>query len=100
MRELSNTLRRAAIWSDGPAITAEDMHDALLPAARERAPAVLDRTLGNGFSLPQLLAEVARHYLARAMDEAANNKTGAAELVGLASYQTFTNWLSKYGVTP
>ena len=98
VRELSNTLRRAAIWSDGPAITAEDMHDALLPA-RERDPAVLDRTLGHGFSLPQLLAEVARHYLARAMDEAANNKTRAAELVGLASYQTFTNWLSKYGVT-
>ena len=97
VRELSNTLRRAAIWSDGSSITAEDLHDALLPAARDRAAAVLDRTLGNGFSLPQLLAEVARHYLARAMEEAANNKTRAAELVGLASYQTLTNWLSKYG---
>lgn len=99
VRELSNTLRRAAIWSDGSTITAEDLQDALLPAAHDRAPALLDRTLGNGFSLPQLLAEVARHYLARAMDEAANNKTRAAELVGLASYQTFTNWLSKYGPT-
>ena len=97
VRELSNTLRRAAIWSGGSTITAEDLHDALLPATRDRAPAVLDRTLGNGFSLPKLLEEVARHYLARAMDEAANNKTRAAELVGLASYQTFTNWLSKYG---
>ena len=96
VRELSNTLRRAAIWSDGSTIAAEDLRDALLPGTRDRAPAVLDRTLGNGFSLPQLLAEVARHYLARAMEEAANNKTRAAELVGLASYQTFTNWLSKY----
>ena len=98
MRELSNTLRRAAIWSDGSTITAEDLHDALLPAARDHASTVLDRTLGNGFSLPKLLEEVARHYLARAMDEASNNKTRAAELVGLASYQTFTNWLAKYGV--
>ena len=97
VRELSNTLRRTAIWSDGSTITADDLHDALLPAARDDGREVLDRTLGNGFSLPDLLAEVARHYLARAMEEAANNKTRAAELVGLASYQTFTNWLSKYG---
>ena len=97
MRELSNTLRRAAIWTDGSTIPAEDVHDALLPAARDHASTVLDRTLGNGFSLPDLLAEVARHYLTRALDEASKNKTKAAELVGLASYQTFTNWLSKYG---
>ena len=99
VRELSNTLRRAAIWSDGSVVTAEDLRDALLPAAGGRAPAVLNRTLGNGFSLPDLLAEVARHYLARAMEDASNNKTKAAGLVGLASYQTLTNWLSKYGVT-
>ena len=98
VRELSNTLRRAAIWTDGSTIPAEDVHDALLPAARDHASTVLDRTLGNGFSLPDLLAEVARHYLTRALDEASKNKTKAAELVGLASYQTFTNWLSKYGV--
>ena len=97
VRELSNTLRRAAIWSDGSAITAQDLSDALLPAARDHGRQILDRPLGNGFSLPQLLAEVARHYLGRAMEEASDNKTRAAELVGLASYQTLTNWLSKYG---
>lgn len=100
VRELSNTLRRAAIWSAGSAIMAEDLRDALLPVAPDHRRHVLDRTLGNGFSLPDLLKEVARHYLARAMEEAANNKTRAAELVGLASYQTFTNWMSKYGESP
>ena len=98
VRELSNTLRRAAIWSDSPIIEAEDLRDALLPAARDRGPEVWDRALGNRFNLPDLLAEIARHYLDRAMAEAANNKTRAAELVGLASYQTLTNWLEKYGV--
>ena len=97
VRELSNTLRRAAIWSDGSAISAQDLRDALLPAARDHGRQILDRPLGNGFSLPQLLAEVAQHYLGRAMEEASENKTRAAELVGLASYQTLTNWLSKYG---
>ena len=98
VRELSNTLRRAAIWSEGAAIGAEEMIDAVLPSAGGKG-AVLDRALGNGFNLPDLLAHVARHYLTRAMQEAGDNKTRAAELVGLASYQTLTNWLSKYGVT-
>lgn len=96
VRELLNTLRRAAIWSSGPVITEDDLRDALLPAARDDGRQILGRTLGNGFSLPQLLADVARHYLARAMEEAANNKTQAAKLVGLSSYQTLSNWLSKY----
>ena len=26
------------------------------------------------------------------------NKTAAAELLGLSSYQTLTNWIAKYGV--
>ena len=32
------------------------------------------------------------------MDEAHGNKTKAAELVGLPSYQTLTNWLARYQV--
>ena len=99
VRELLNTLRRAAIWSDVETIDAEDIREALLPAPRDQRQEVLDRALGDGFSLPDLLANVARHYLARAMEEAAGNKSRAADLVGLASYQTLTNWLSKYGVS-
>ena len=99
VRELLNTLRRAAIWSDGETIEAEDVREAILPAPRRQGEEILDRALGEGFSLPDLLANVARHYLARAMEEAAGNKSRAADLVGLASYQTLTNWLSKYGVS-
>ena len=99
VRELLNTLRRAAIWSDGETIEAEDVRESILPAPRDRGHGILDRAMGEGFSLPDLLANVARHYLTRAMEEAAGNKSRAAELVGLASYQTLTNWLSKYGVS-
>lgn len=98
VRELLNTLRRAAIWSDGPVISAEDVREALLPAAIPLRPEVLGRPLGPGFNLSDLLQEVARHYLGRAMDEAQGNKTKAAELVGLPSYQTLSNWLSRYSV--
>ena len=99
VRELLNTLRRAAIWSDGATIEAEDVREALLPAPRDEEQAVLGRALGNGFSLPDLIANVARHYLERAMEETAGNKSRAADLVGLASYQTLTNWLLRYGMS-
>jgi hypothetical protein len=48
--------------------------------------------------VPVLIAEVARHYLDRAYDEADGNKSAACKLVGLQNYQTFTNWMKKYGV--
>jgi DNA-binding NtrC family response regulator len=98
VRELLNTLRRAAIWSDGAAISSEDVREALLPVTVPARQEVLGRPLGSGFNLPDLLNEVARHYLGRAMDEAQGNKTKAAELVGLPSYQTLTNWLVKHEV--
>jgi transcriptional regulator with PAS, ATPase and Fis domain len=98
VRELLNTLRRAAIWSDGNAISSEDVREALLPVASRARLEVLGRPLGSGLNLSELLEEVARHYLERAMDEAQGNKTKAAELVGLPSYQTLTNWLSRYKV--
>ncbi|HET9208950.1 MAG TPA: sigma-54 dependent transcriptional regulator [Thermoanaerobaculia bacterium] len=98
VRELGNTLRRAAIWSDGASISSEDVREALLPVVTTTRPEVLGRPLGGGLNLRDLLKEVARHYLERAMDEAQGNKTKAAELVGLPSYQTLTNWLKTYEV--
>ncbi len=99
IRELQNTLRRAALWTPGPVLKAEDIRDALLPAAGRTAESeVLGKPLGEGLDLPEVLAGVARHYLQRAVDEAQGNKTQAAQLVGLPSYQTFTNWTKRYGV--
>ena len=99
VRELQNTLRRACIWTPGPVLKAEDIRDALLPTTGRTGEAeVLGKPLGEGFDLPEVLAGVARHYLQRAMDEAQGNKTQAAQLVGLPSYQTFTNWTKRYGV--
>ena len=98
VRELVNTLHRVALWTPGRTIQSEDVREALLPPINRKASKILDRPLGDGFSLSDLLALVARHYLERALDETQGNKTRAARLVGLPSYQTLTNWLSKYGV--
>ena len=76
------------------------MREALLPAMNPVDAKILERPLGDDLSLPDLMASVAKHYLARALDETDGNKSKAARLVGLPSYQTFTNWLKKYGVKP
>ena len=97
VRELLNTLHRAALWSAGTTIAEEDVREALLLFPVSDNADVLARPLTAGFNLSDLLAEVARHYLERALAEAQGNRTRAAESLGLPSYQTLNNWLKKYG---
>jgi transcriptional regulator with PAS, ATPase and Fis domain len=98
VRELMNTLLRAAIWTPGPTIGLEAMRDALIPAIPGKDEGILNPPLGDGLKLPELLTTVARHYLSRALEEAHGNKTLAASMLGLPSYQTLTNWLKRYGI--
>ena len=100
IRELNNTLSRAAILIAGETIEPDDIREALFPVNgfRKNPEKILDRSLGNGFSLPDVLSEVSRHYLKRAVKESGGNKTRMAELTGLSNYQTVSNWLKKYGI--
>jgi transcriptional regulator with PAS, ATPase and Fis domain len=70
----------------------------MLPVASAQSSDLLKRPLGAGLSLPEIMVKVAQHYLTRALEETRGNKTKAAELLGLPSYQTLTNWIKKYGV--
>ncbi|MDE0224327.1 MAG: sigma-54 dependent transcriptional regulator [Gammaproteobacteria bacterium] len=98
VRELQNTLSRASIWTPDAIVKAEDIYDALLPPTKSREDGVLGKPLGDGLDLAEILGDVARHYLRRALDEVHGNKTRAAQLLGLPSYQTLTNWTKRYGV--
>jgi transcriptional regulator with PAS, ATPase and Fis domain len=98
IRELHNTLLQAAIWSSDTLIDVEDIRESIHPMANIQNDKLLDRSLKEGINLPALMEKLAQHYLRRALDEANGNKTKATELVGLPSYQTFTNWLKKYNV--
>ena len=98
VRELLNTLRRAALWSEGATITEADLREALLLLPACENDHLLEQPLVPGFNLADLLAKVARHYLQQALVETQGNKTRAAELLGLPSYQTLKNWMEKYGV--
>lgn len=99
VRELHNTLLRASIWASGDKITDEDVAASLTVMVPPKGETVLGRPLESGLSLPDLMAEVARHYLERAMAQAHGNKSEASRLLGLGSYQTLSNWLQKYGIS-
>ncbi len=98
VRELLNTLHRAALWSEAATITEEDLREAVLLFPARESDNLLEKPLTPGFNLSDLLGNVARHYLQRALAETQGNKTKAAELLGFASYQTLSNWLKKYEV--
>ena len=78
----------------------QDIRDAIMSGGPDDQPNILDRPMDDAFSLQDLLQEVTRHYLERALEESEGNKRKAARLVGLKSHQTFVNWCKKNGVDP
>jgi len=98
VRELHNTLLRASIWAVGDKITAQDVAESLAVTVAPKVETILGRPLDQAISLPDIIANVARHYLERAMAQTRGNKSEAARLLGIGSYQTLSNWLQKYGI--
>ena len=98
VRELVNTLHRAVIWSAEATITTDDARNSLLPMAPPAPDELLNKPLGEGLNVRELIATLERHYLTRALEETDGNKTKAAELIGLGNQTTFTNWLKRNGL--
>jgi transcriptional regulator with PAS, ATPase and Fis domain len=98
IRELQNTLMRAAIWTPDAVIAIDDIRDAVIPVESETSDRLLNRSVANGINLPDLMAQLARHYLKKGLDASNGNKTKASELLGLSNYQTLSNWLKKYNM--
>ena len=98
VRELHNTLLRASIWAVGDKITTQDVAESLAVTVAPKADTILGRSLDQAISLPDIIGDVARHYLERAMAQTHGNKSEAARILGIGSYQTLSNWLQKYGV--
>jgi transcriptional regulator with PAS, ATPase and Fis domain len=56
------------------------------------------KKLSPKFSIKSEIAVLAKTYIETALEETNGNKTKAAKLLGLPSYQTLNNWMQKYGV--
>lgn len=97
VREMYTTLFRAYVLSQTPEISADDVKAALFEVP-STSTNLKDRKLEKGFEIQSVIDELVGHYIDRALTQANGNKTKAAELLGLKSYQTLKNWMEKHNV--
>lgn len=100
VRQLYNVLLQAAVMTDGDTLDQADLEAALgeMPAGPLAEGQLLNRPLGDGFVLEEHLNGIRRHYLRRAMEETAGNKSKASRLLGIDHYQTLTEQLRRLNV--
>ena len=60
---------------------------------------LLDRPLAPGFQLQDVLDDVSRIYMSRALKQAEGRKSAAAKLLGFSNYQTLDNRMGKLQMT-
>ena len=97
VRELQASLTRASVWSGGETITEREMREALLERPA-KAGDLLGRSLDNTFDIQELIKDLKRHYIKKALTETGNNKTKSAEKLGLNNYQTLNKWMEDVGL--
>ena len=96
--ELDNVLTRAILHARRTVLTAADIESALMiNKSASSSGDILNRQLGEGFNLDELLDEVTTHYLERAKAHTGGKKGEAAKLLGFKSYQNLSNRMSKVG---
>lgn len=98
VRQLYNALLQAAVMTDNETIDRRDVTAAIGEMNDDRSVNVLEQPLGDGFDLEEHLNSLRGHYLRRAMEEAAGNKSKAARLLGMKHYQTLDAQLERLGV--
>lgn len=96
--ELYTTIKRTALATEGSTILHDDIVDSILSAPREKSSneSILNKRLGDGFDINDVVKDVRKHYVYRALEHANNKKNKAAELLGLPNRQTLTHWLEKF----
>jgi two-component system response regulator PilR (NtrC family) len=92
VRELENTVERAATLALGAVVQLDDIPEAMMPQPKS----LLEAELGPTFDLERYMAEVERGLLERALAESNGVRTKAAALLGM-SFRQFRYRLAKYG---
>jgi two-component system response regulator AtoC len=80
VRQLEHTVERAVIMARGGIITSQHL---ALDEADELSFVDINQKLQRGESLPEVMAEVERKMLSRALDRTSGNRHAAARLLGI-----------------
>jgi len=97
VRELRATLVRAAIWCESDVIGVEDFSEYSAGEGISRAGGFISGG-DQQVNINEIVSEVARHYIPKALKKFGGNKTKAAHYLGLKSQQVLSNWIKKHGV--
>lgn len=97
IRELHATLMRAALWSRGDMIGAQDIEQAMFNMPNKAGQAN-NIDVRQGIDLDAVLAEQQAKLIKQALEISKHKKTVAAELLGLNSHQTLDNRMKKLGL--
>lgn len=93
VRELHNTLLRAAIWNATHHILEQEHIVEVMFKPKDTPINTYNFTPILPVNLPEKIIEIKRQYIEMALEQTKYNKLQAAKLVGLQSSQTLDNWL-------
>jgi DNA-binding NtrC family response regulator len=95
IRELMATLTRIAVQSTGKEVSAAEAQASIELGIRSAGgSSILDRPIVEGkFDINEVLKEVKRHYIHRALEQTAGNKAKAARTLGLGNHATLHDWI-------
>jgi DNA-binding NtrC family response regulator len=99
VRQLQNALVQAAVMSETEVIGQRDLEGAIADAPLATNDTMEGHPLGDGFNLLRHLESIQAQYLQRAMLEAHGVKTKAAQLLGIANYQTLDAQLKRLKIS-
>lgn len=97
IREMQSTIMRAALWSATNEISEEDIKNALF---KMPSPQTHENQLdvSQGIDINNEISKFTINCIQEALAKTGNNKTRAAELLGLKNYQTLNYWIQKYNI--
>jgi len=97
IRELHSTLTRACLWAGAQKISSQILANVMFEKVSIQTD-LMNRQFGNSFNIQELIDDLVRKYIVKAMEESNDKKKKAAELLGLKSYQVLDSWIKKHNV--
>ncbi len=96
VRELENVIERIALLTEKDEITPANLPPEIITQSRSDLKSIAELT-EEGIDLEQLIVDIEKDYLLKALEKTDGVKTDAAKLLRL-SFRSFRHRLQKYGI--
>ena len=99
--EIKSLFTKLVVLEEEKIITEPEIYSSIYNFQKHnlRQNNILKQPFNSDFDLHKIIGEVVKSYIPKALDISKGNKSKAADLLGLPSHQTLTNWIQRYEVT-